>query len=349
MSKFSVPVLRLASVEPHPNADRLDYAVIGGYRAVVAKNAFKAGDLAIYIPTDAVVPPDVAERFGIAAHLTGEAKNRVHAVKLRGLLSEGIVLPVSAVPEAVLGHDLAAALGITKFEEVIPPELMGRVREWPSFLPGLSIENIKHPEFKDIVAPGTPVFVTEKFHGMTMIVALGPGLHPGEEAYVCGSERALVEEDTSPYWRATRKYKLIPVLHDLSRLFAERGVVVDTIALYGEWLGGQHLKYGFNKGDPGFVGFGLRVNGDWIRLPEVRALFERVGVPMPTLLYEGPFDYAALLPLAEGRTTIGGAHVREGWVLVPQEETFDPRMGRVALKCIGDGYLGAKGPRTDYH
>ena len=43
-------------IEPHPNADRLELAAVGGYRCVVGKGSFTDGDLAAYIPEGSVCP-----------------------------------------------------------------------------------------------------------------------------------------------------------------------------------------------------------------------------------------------------------------------------------------------------
>lgn len=50
MAKFVVEVLPLTNVEPHPNADRLDLAVVGNFRVIVEKGAYRPNDLVAYIP-----------------------------------------------------------------------------------------------------------------------------------------------------------------------------------------------------------------------------------------------------------------------------------------------------------
>ena len=78
-------------VEPHPNADRLELAAVGGFRCVVQKGAFKNGDLAAYIPEAAVCPEWLIKELGLEGRLAGSKHNRVKAVKLRGALSQGLV------------------------------------------------------------------------------------------------------------------------------------------------------------------------------------------------------------------------------------------------------------------
>jgi len=90
MSSFQVTVEKLV-ILPHPNADALELAQVSGYRAVVAKGRYVTGDLACYIPEQAVLPPDLIAELGLEGKLAGPAKNRVKAVRLRGELSQGIV------------------------------------------------------------------------------------------------------------------------------------------------------------------------------------------------------------------------------------------------------------------
>lgn len=60
MSTLRVTVERLI-VEPHPNADRLELAQVGLYRAVVGKDEYATGDYAVYIPEQAI-PAGRADR-----------------------------------------------------------------------------------------------------------------------------------------------------------------------------------------------------------------------------------------------------------------------------------------------
>ncbi|OZC02031.1 hypothetical protein [Rubricoccus marinus] len=48
------PIARL-TIEPHENADALELAAVGGYRAVVVKGRYQTGDLVVYIPEGSLV------------------------------------------------------------------------------------------------------------------------------------------------------------------------------------------------------------------------------------------------------------------------------------------------------
>jgi hypothetical protein len=52
--------------------------------------------------------------------------------------------------------------------------------------------------------------------------------------------------------------------------------------------------------------------------------------------------YEEILPLAEGKTTLAGGHVREGFVIRPLRERIVHGGQRVQLKMAGEGYLMRK-------
>ena len=70
------------------------------------------------------------------------------------------------------------------------------------------------------------------------------------------------------------------------------------------------------------------------------ALLDRLGLDPVPLLYRGPWrGKDAMYPLAEGPTTLGGGHVREGWVLATAVERYEPALqSRMQVKLVGEGY-----------
>lgn len=99
MATFEAKVYRL-TIEEHPNADALELAVVGDYRSIVRKGQFKTGDLGVYIPTNAIVPEWLLKKLNLwddgkgKGKLAGSQGNRVKEVRLRGILSEGLIYPV---------------------------------------------------------------------------------------------------------------------------------------------------------------------------------------------------------------------------------------------------------------
>jgi len=52
MSTHEVKIVRIESINPHPNADSLELTNIWGYQCVIRKGAHKVGDLMAYIEPD---------------------------------------------------------------------------------------------------------------------------------------------------------------------------------------------------------------------------------------------------------------------------------------------------------
>jgi RNA ligase (TIGR02306 family) len=345
---------------------------------VVQKGIHHVGAPIIYIPEDSVFTDiAVADHFGITPYLTGKYKNRVKAIRLRGVLSQGIVLPFTAfsgyvwdtcdpmeahrqlfyVPE---GRDYREFLKIEKYEEPIPIEMMGHVRAWPSFLNHYDVENIKRPESLLALVEAEEVVATEKLHGTNMTIAIGPGLDEGEEVYVCSRRLAIRESELNVYWRAARKFDLINKVKQLHarvienelnfRCLTTLAARLDdvTVSIHGEVVGVQDLKYGHVNGDIGFYAFDIRINGEYVDADVFDALCSQLDIPRVPEVYRGPYSYDTCAKLATGKTTIGADHILEGVVVKPIRERYDNLAGRVQFKFISEDYLLRKGG-TELH
>ncbi len=129
MSSFDVTVRRIESITEHPNADNIECAHIDGYIAVVPKGEFHEGDLAVYIPEQSLLPEWLLADMGLVGKLAGPQKNRVKAIKLRGVLSQGLLyrppnlsaLDLNELYE--LQGDMAGVLGIEKWKPEIPAHM----------------------------------------------------------------------------------------------------------------------------------------------------------------------------------------------------------------------------------
>lgn len=128
MPRNLASVQTVSEIIPIVGADRIELARIDGWQCVVKKGEFAAGDRALYFEIDAV-PPDlrvfsflwqpkpkpILDDFGQETlDANGEIlyaepgkplprpkSYRVRTIKLRGCLSQGLLLPLGAVDEAV--------------------------------------------------------------------------------------------------------------------------------------------------------------------------------------------------------------------------------------------------------
>ncbi|MFE3202182.1 RNA ligase (ATP) [Embleya sp. NPDC059237] len=356
MSTLRVTPERL-TIHPHPNADALELAQVGLYRAVVPKGAYTTGDMALYIPEQAVVPDPLIAELGLTGRLAGPDHNRVRAIRLRGELSQGIVCRPAALADVDLeaaaaeGTDFAERLGITKWVPPIPVHMSGEVVPAAQLLPWIEIENIRrHP---DLFTPGEHVIATEKIHGTaclyTYVATTG-------ESFVSskgfGSKSlALVRNDDNLYWRTVLAHGVPEAAAHLAKAFG-----AERVGIFGEVYGAgvQDLAYATDakKTTPGYAVFDLALAhaegpAQWLSAGILPSALRWNGeLPVVPRLYDGPYDEAVLLKLAEGAETISGtwAHVREGIVVRPYYERHSPILGgRTIGKIVSEAYLTRKG------
>jgi RNA ligase (TIGR02306 family) len=343
------------TVHEHPNADALELAQVGLYRAVVAKGAYRTGEAAVYIPEQAVLPAELIEELGLTGRLAGSKADRVKAVRLRGELSQGIVCRPKALADVDLaraaaeGADFAERLGVTKWVPPIPPTMSGEVESAPDLLPWVDIENIQR--YPDIFTPGEPVVLTEKLHGSACLLtylADEDRVHVSSKGFGAKS-LALKEEARNLYWRAVRGHGVAEAAAGLAeRLGARR------VGIFGEVYGAgvQDLTYGADgrRETLGYAVFDVSAEIDgrvrWLDAAEVL----KGELPLVPRLFEGPYDIDRVLEVATGRETVSGRdlHLREGVVIRPAVERYSTVTGgRAIAKAVSPAYLTRKGG-TEY-
>jgi len=305
-------------IENHPNADKLDVARIFGFTCCVSKGSFADGQLAAYVQPDSVVDSSRPEFEFLAGH------ERIKVKRLRGVISMGLLLPT---PEgAQEGDDLAEYFGVTHYEPPLPGMACGEVEGGPVgiYAPKYDVESMYR--YKRLFVEGEPVVATEKIHGANARFVFAPT----EGRMYTGSREEWKRPDPNNlWWRALEENKWI---EEFCRSFP--GDV-----LYGEVFGNvQSLKYGAKPQDVFFRAFDVLRNGEWLEYRDwTSCVMESGRVPV---VYDGPFDFDALVKLSDGPSLIPGAnHIREGIVVRPLPERRDDHLGRVHLKLVSNSYL----------
>jgi len=378
MSTFEVIVLPV-KIESHSNADTLEIARIGDYRSIVRKGDFRDGDHCAYIPEGAVLPDDLIAEMGLTGRLAGADKNRVKAVKLRGVLSQGLVYPARKGWRN--GQDVAPELGIWKYEPVVPAGFSGEIMSVGGRRTlHYDIENFK--KLPDVFREGEEVVFTEKLHGtFAMFGVMGednllpgpfskePDAQPDEdnsyfEARVVIASKGVgakglafkyPNRPSHPNWnniycRTARTFDLVPSVEEVFGL-------EKTVFLLGEIFGPgvQDLNYGLSK--PEFRIFDIYVGnpgeGRYLGSTELDQKCQELDIPRVPVLYRGPFSREVLDLWTNGKETIsGGSHVREGVVIRTAQERvagFDlPCYDRAQLKSVSEGYLLRKGDTSEF-
>ena len=386
MATFEVKAYTIR-IEPHPNADAIELAVIGGYRSIVQKGTYKDGDLVVYIPEAAVLPEKILKRlnFWDAEHsigkLNGPKGNRVKAIRLRGVMSQGIIFPLeyntdihdmvthTISNEWILalgecgsgiivkeGDEVGKSMGITKYEPPIPVHMAGEVFNAFGMTVKYDVENYK--KWPDILVEGEEVVMTEKLHGTWCCM----GYHPDSDVPIVTS-KGLSDKGVAFKFNDANKGNLY--LNALRATNDEDGDDVvtrfrkyrdDLVPFYilGEiyGVGIQDLKYGGNP--PAFRVFDIYIGqpseGRYVGYAEMVTVCAVLNLPTVPLLYRGPFSAEKMLELTSGKETVSGteACIREGLVTKPVVERRDDLIGRVMLKNVSDAYLGRRNA-TEYN
>lgn len=350
MSEFSCPVVQV-TIEPHPNADAIEIARVGDYQSIVKKGQFKTGDFAVYIPEQAVLPQWLLEEMGFwdatrsKGSLNGAAGNRVKAIKLRGVLSQGLVYPTQPHSETevlvdsqphegnsgagivALDGDAAACMGITKYEPSIPSHMAGKIAgvDLAATL-GYDFENLK--KRPDLFITGEPVVITEKIHGTLMQIGVVPSSMANERYYkgrVTISSKGMGRQgfvldhtdDTNLYVQTAKKHDLF------ERALAVFGGAADDLDLpyfivgevYGLTASGagvQDLTY--DRDTLGFRMFdaccGTRGQEEYFTFDFFQELAISLGVETVPILFVGAYSKEKVLELTDGNTTVQPKHTR---------------------------------------
>jgi RNA ligase (TIGR02306 family) len=137
-------IRKISEINPIPGADAIEVATVGGWKVVVKRGEFSVGDLAVYIEIDSWVPHELAPFLSKGQEprvYNGVLGERLRTVKLRGQVSQGLLIAISAVYGKIgpidiqEGRDITDLLGIQKWEAEIPASLAGQVQgPFPSWI-----------------------------------------------------------------------------------------------------------------------------------------------------------------------------------------------------------------------
>lgn len=367
MSSLIVEVCEIKTVENHPNADRLDIVGIKGWNCIVSRDQYEVGDYVVFFPPDSVLPDWLIQEYELEFLKKG---GRVGTLKLRGYISQGLVLPTKCLLSVSrggyqVGDDVTQVLGVTKYEVPEKPVTMqGKVTtrkvQNPHFTKYTDIENIKN--FDTVFEDGDLVVITEKIHGSNIRF----GWLPIEINWKNGNVLSILRSLFNKYILG-RKYEFVYGSHNVQLQFdGDKSFYAENIyakvlkqydisnlpkgyTFYGEVYGKgvQDLEYG--QDGLALAIFDIkRDDGTYLNHVKMERISYAVGLVPAPWIHIGPFSNDTLQSCTEGNSIICPNQIREGCVVRPIEETNHPRIGRKVLKSINPEYLARKN-RTEYH
>lgn len=330
-------VRQVDAVNPIPDADAIEVATVGGWRVVIKKGEFVPGDLAVYCEIDSWIPHDLAPFLSKGTEprvYNGVAGERLRTVKLRGQLSQGLLLSrhtaLDKVGEISEGMDVSELLNIQKWEAPIPAQLAGEVRGmFPGFMPKTDQERVQNltAEFAEWVGNVSAWEVTEKLDGSSMTVYVFD-----EDEGVCSRNLNLRETEGNSLWATARRNDLIGKIRSTGRNLALQGELI------GEGIQGNPYKI---RGQEFYLFDVYDIDqGRYLRPAERKGLVEALDIRhVPVVAYGAKFldtlgitDVAQLLTFAEGKSKLMDKTEREGLVFKCHDED-------ASFKAISNKFL----------
>lgn len=322
----------IREILPHNNADSLEICKVLGWTCVVLKGQFQVGQQVVFIEPDAILKDGRPEwEFMRARHF------RIKTIRLRGVISQGLVFPLSILPNALEevgvcleGLDVTELLGITKWEPYIPAQLAGTVKgAFPDFLHKTDEERIQG--VPDVLEKyrGVVFAVTEKLDGTSFTCYLNNG-----EFGVCSRNLELKEDDANTYWKVAREL-------DLKSKLLLYGY---NLALQGELIGMGIQKNKYNLPNVQLKLFNIFNidTGKYLEHEEFVKVAALLGLDTVPIFWIIPLNHTVdqLVELSKGQSVLNPKIPREGFVFRPLKEMYSDELhGRLSFKCINPLFL----------
>lgn len=327
-------IRKIAAIEPIEGADAIEVAVVDGWKVVVKKGEFQVDALAVYIEIDSWVPTELASFLSKGKEprefesVKGE---RLRTVKLRGQLSQGLLLPIPEDTIKGAGHLIAEGLdvtdhfGILKWERPMNAQLAGMARgNFPALIPKTDQERIQNltRSFEEYQLDSWSI--TEKLDGSSCTFYLDDE----GSFHVCSRNLDLKEEAANSFWKVAHKFQI----EDIMRRNFMLGMAIQG-EIIGEGIQGNQYKVQLDF----YVYDMYNVHtGKYILPVQLKAACARIGLKHVPILCEATEikeqTIESMLQYAEGKSMINGSE-REGVVF--KSNTIHDR----SFKAINNKWL----------
>jgi RNA ligase (TIGR02306 family) len=350
---------RIGEIRPIEGADNIELAIVNDWHAITKKGQYDVGDQVIVATTDAVIPLSISDEMGVTGYL--RKGQRVRTVKLRGVYSECLILPMDLLvftDNVKDGEDMMEMLGIIKYEppvKMVEMSVGGRKFKYhqnPNFHVYHKFPNLKNaPEMfkeEDIVTVTRKLHGTNARYGIVRKKKLSILDHVkkffgakwvGYE-YVYGSHNVEKGSDSQGFYSTdvwgtiADSYMIKSKLWNFVKTFNTPDLLGDGLIIYGEIYGhGIQKNYNYGLETIMFAGFDVEMDGKYLPYHDEKNIFESLDLPRVEVLYMGPWSKEEQ-----------DKHVFGNMI----EGTKVPHEGVVVKSVTGDRYKVGKVINPDY-
>lgn len=333
-------VQMITAINPIDGADRIEVAQVLGWQVVIKKGQFLLGDKVIYLEVDSLLPDKYWSEF-LKDKNKPEKQARLKTIRLRGQLSQGLIIPLVSLAEhdfdvadiydLSIGDDLTDVMGITKYEAPVPVGFGGNIlRRRPEVVP--KTDELRVQSFPDIVdeLQGKDVYFSTKVDGSS-----GTFVWNNEQFDVCSRNWSIGEDDVNVFWQVARTNRILDKLKELGDRFALQGEVA------GPGIQKNHLQL------PEVQLFAFNIydiqEGKYLDCCEFIQACDALEIPMvPDIVTMVTFKWSMeeLIEMAKGNY-VGTKNPREGIVIRPMIGYRSEALGgaRASIKVINNDFL----------
>lgn len=307
-------VAKIKEIESIPGADNIEQVLIGGWNCITKKGEYNVNDLVVIATTDAIIPQKLSDGLGITNYL--RKGQRVRTVKLRGVYSECLIIPITFIPVKYRteGTDCMELLEIFKYEPPVKQVQLSsgkkiRYQSNPAFHVYYKFPNLKN--VPGMFTETDLVQITRKIHGtnarygiikkikLSFWDRIKKFLRLADEwidyEFVVGSHN--VEKgsdsqgfyDTNVWYEIADKYNIKKKLWDYIKVRSSIDPLETGVIIYGEIYGaGIQKNYNYGLNDLEFVMFDMTWNNHYdSTMVTEYAANNIIKLPYVPVLYEG--------------------------------------------------------------
>ena len=344
------------SIIPIEGKDRIVLATVLGWTVIVQKD-FKVGDKVVFVEIDSVFPEKPEFEF------LRSKKFRIKTMKMAGVISQGIVFPLSILPEGEynIGDNVTEILDITQYEPTMDKEEIDTentktpTKKYPKFL-------MRMAWFRKFVLPkkqtkGFPCFIsktdetriqnapfylnmdckwiaTEKVDGQSgsfTLQRVKGKYFWNKDTYdfaVCSRNLRKWKKDTSSFWSVAEKYNIEDVLY---KLIGDN----EWVAIQGECVASNVQGNKYHVTEPDLYVFNLIYPSGRVGSVEAKKIVNDLGLKFVPILSEDAqiqgMTVPEVLEYATGNSQLYDT-LREGIV-------FRSEDGKQSFKAVSPEFL----------